>query len=447
MIFCVLFVLSSCWGWLEQGAGGYIVEECTAHGDILCTGCAADEWCDGIQAHACSKCDRPGEYTDRECEVDSDAGCAECPQDAWCSEGTMYFCGAGSSTRGAVGGGDAVACTCDAGYFRRPPSDDDDAEATGECIECPSGQWCAGLETEPQACSDANAVTYRSGASSADECKCMLGWYHDEDLSECTTCPPFAVCELGLRFDCVDPTHMFVAVSGDLGSCTCVAGYYHDGGAACVECPAGAYCEEGATSATACGEQMTSPALSTAALDCVCVAGTYEAGGECYACVKGEYCVGGREPPVACALEWQTTAGEGASSADDCVCENGMQLLDGGCAPCAAGLWCRNGGVFVCPNLGRTHAVGAASEAECELLCEPGEFWDAQTGCELCPMGMWCAGDDNAAVACGEWSHTLSVGAASPKDCVCMAGFWRAHADDLFCVECEEGNHRYISPL
>ena len=137
----------------------------------------------------------------------------------------------------------------------------------------------------------------------------------------------------------------------------------------------------------------------------VCVsAGTYLVGGVCYLCAKGDYCEGRDSMPHACPLDRQTTLSTGAQSAAACVCEDGYEKVAGACVTCRAGSWCKNGSVFACPDLGRPHASGASAVAECELLCQPGEFWQpVQVPPRLWSVCRPCHGILNARVRVLVW--------------------------------------------
>ena len=183
--------------------------------------------------------------------------CNECVENTFCANETQVACPANSS--GPRGA--IVECLCGA-RFRRESL---------VCVLCPASEVCVAGGGASQACA--------AGASNVNQlCKCAAG----------------TSCSLDGAASCLDDN-------------------------VCLACPAGSYCAN--NQQTGCKTGSHSPANSSSATACLCVAGNFLTGaGACEACPVGSYCTDEGQTPCSLHDAQLTTATTGAASKDECVC-------------------------------------------------------------------------------------------------------------------------------
>jgi hypothetical protein len=185
---------------------------------------------------------------------------------------------------------------------------------------------------------------------------------------------------------------------------------------------------------------------------CVCSAGTYCAqdagassclGAPCRACPPDHWCA--ENALTSCA------ANEGAPAnstrRDQCRCLDGFYRDHlGACVDCPLHHVCRNetrrAVADFDPGL-RTLATRTVFLSQ--AVCATGLFRTAKSDqCKVCPANFYCPPEASLTlpnvVRCPENEYTLTPGASSRAECVCMAGFKLATTEATAkCLPCQPG--------
>ncbi|OEH75897.1 cysteine repeat modular [Cyclospora cayetanensis] len=132
-----------------------------------------------------------------------------------------------------------------------------------------------------------------------------------------------------------------------------------------------------------------------------------------------------------------TTLQTGSTNLSQCACVEGYEIGQlGYCQPCPAGTYkaitadakCTGR----CPQHMYSDKTGADSLESLRCQCEPG-FYLAESGCQSCEVGTYCAGNMSPPVQCPEYQTTASAASSSPSNCVCTVGYYRSGER---CVPC-----------
>jgi len=294
-----------------------------------------------------------------------------------------------------VGAGSEAECLCDALFQRQGLV----------CTRCPASEVCVAGGGQSQSCA--------AGANNVNQlCKCAAGSY----------------CSLNSAASCLDTD-------------------------ACLACEAGSYCAN--NQQTVCKIGSHSPANSSSAAACLCVAGNFLTGaGACEPCPVGSYCFDEGQTQCITHDAQLTTASTGAASKDECVCVAGdfrLGLLDL-CKPCPRHFFCPVESMAVFPNVvacadaAFTFAPGMTLASDCQE-CLPERVFDGQTPgqcvchrgsedtagtCTLCVLPFTKENNTNAqcelCVANSEWLNETSCSAcpahatnAQGEICMCTA--------------------------
>jgi hypothetical protein len=259
-----------------------------------CTECVAGKYKAVAGYVACSSCEA---YT-----FSGTAGATTCWQ---CAE----------NSHSAVG---SSYCTCDAGFWGKPPLPHVHTKDVHTCTACVPGKYS--VRAEP----DEETETASSDANSCTDCK--TGSYSRAlgatAKSSCTTCPLGSTSLGG---------------SASLTACHCIAGWSGPDGSTCVLCVAGKYKDgpgEGACVDCLAGKYSTIVAAISETSCVECAAGKYSsADGAALAdaCIQ---CVDGKLSEV------------GSDSKSDCLsfCPPGFYGQPGTCTPCDVGKYTNSPG-------------------------------------------------------------------------------------------------------
>eukprot|EP00961_Rhodomonas_salina_P158597 2134728-Rhodomonas_salina.1 len=340
--------------------------------------------------------------------------CTECPPNTYCQGGVQYTCPADSSTLGNARSKTEDACTCTNGYFRQQ------MDGVTICTECSQGKYCTLGSNVESACFD-DATTRYAGASSVDECKCDVGMYRQHT---------------GLHFTCVEcPQHSTTEAVGAtrFNQCICNAGYHWDS-EACMECTEGTYCPENALNRPfLCDDTgtkyLTSPPKSVSQSDCTCQKGFYwdsSDNADCIPCESGYFCPGGDEIPQTCSdSNARVLYANAGIEKTACKCVAGFYNADQdasdvmNCMPCPTDSYClgtgSGAGVTKCPE-NSISLPPRKSSSDC--VCRVGTWYNFFGVCEICPLNFYCVEDSR--FECVNRTITLSTGAESEDDCVCV---------------------------
>jgi len=169
-------------------------------------------------------------------EVDGVEGnCSLCGEDTFCANDVQFTCTPNSSA--PAGAGSEAECLCDA-LFRRQGL---------VCALCPATEVGVAGGGASQSCA--------AGASNMNQlCKCAVGSYCSLngaasclDTDACLACEAGSYCANNQQTQCKAGSHS-PANSSSAAACLCVAGNFLNGAGACEVCPVGSYCfDEGQT--------------------------------------------------------------------------------------------------------------------------------------------------------------------------------------------------------
>ena len=242
----------------------------------------------------------PGEYVDMENGIDE---CTRCTGDVWCLDGQRRDCPVHSSIvlqdntiDQLTDHSNIVSCMCHAGYYRDPtfiepaePSLDD----TFECLLCTSNvdgslvdnTYCQ--NNLQQTCQDPNQHTGNvlvENFNDPSDCKCIAGYYFNEDDEQCQLCPKDKYCPHldDQAYDCPNTRNTKNQPGmSSVEHCTCQAGYFNENAMVgvdmldteCRECSKNFFCIGNDNQQHECTADSTAPELSVSASACICNAG------------------------------------------------------------------------------------------------------------------------------------------------------------------------------
>lgn len=235
------------------------------------------------------------------------------------------------------------------------------------------------------------------------------------------------------------------------GSCECVAGYFSDAGT-CVPCASGTYSDTVSDAACLpCPASSHSLPGSTSVKECLCGPGHEQNSGSCQACQHGEYksFYSSSSMCFACHAN-SNTVNAGSTSHAACLCDPGharagmvcelcaqntfkSERSDQACTDCAVNFYATGTGNTRCTPC---FADSSRAVGDVECRCNAGFQKNAtHNGCEICPGGSFCTGED-AVTSCVEaiGAHSSShAGAVQASDCFCLAGFY---LNGAVCTKC-----------
>lgn len=214
----------------------------------------------------------------------------------------------------------------------------------------------------------------------------------------------------------------------------CEAGTYSDtpGSAECTGCPAGQWSQAGSTTCTNCPAGTYSATGSSTCTQCP--AGTYSAAGSstCTQCSDGTYSTLGSAECTGCPTG-STTSGAGAKSKNDCnVCEPGYYYESNtGCTKCMLSTSYCPGGAYAeqksCPpgTVVPTGVVGT-SEDHCqydEHKCKNQDgYYVNNEKCDICPAGYYCPAGHPDRVQCPSETPVSDPGSGEIINCRAITG-------------------------
>ncbi|KAL8431142.1 hypothetical protein ACSSS7_005460 [Eimeria intestinalis] len=134
---------------------------------------------------------------------------------------------------------------------------------------------------------------------------------------------------------------------------------------------------------------------------------------------------------------YSTTLQTGSTNLSQCACVEGYEIGHlGTCQPCPAGTYKAIVADAICtgrcPQHMSSEKMGADSLEALNCQCDPG-FYLADNDCQSCQVGTYCSGNLSPPVQCPAFQTTSGPARSSPKDCVCVAGYYRRGEE---CVPC-----------
>ena len=413
----------------------FVEQECTPATDIVCG--------------ACTVC-QPGTYDAPTCGLTvlndrQDTVCAECEGTYWCAGGGhRELCAANAaSPRGSTSIED---CGCDGGYHL----------VHSACVPCEFDHYCFG--GRKFACPNAS-VTIQAISDSILDCTCLHGYFRSRELQSpeadsfvCAVCTPDDYCFNNSRYNCSDERMRAEVRSDSRDDCRCVDGYYNnENNTRCLPCEVDHYCVDGVQ--TPCESDEWTARQSRQAV-CMCRPGLYLQDDACVECGPGQYCVGD-DFADECRANSQTSV-TNASVYSDCLCRPGFEDHQKTCRSCASGITFK-------PLLGN-HPCGACTECRAVegvytgVLCRA----DQDATCDSCnpcsnheQYTFSACQDYNDAQcrSCTECNFTSEFESKSchsnqNRECTpfsvdvarCSAGYYRgghtAHTDSV-CLRCQ----------
>lgn len=394
-------------------------------GQKSCTMCPAGEACPTVVGYSPQPCNA-GFYS-----TGGLSECTECPAGSYCPDA------------------DQLPLRCPAGYYS--------SDGASQCTICPAGSSCVDPSQTPQQCGVgtyalagsisckvcSGGVVCGLGATSpldgticpegaycppgtAQPVECPVGTYGtSEGQSElqdaCTSCPAGKICEAGSTSvslsDC-DPGYYCPTGTRFSDEFPCPAGTYNPNTDSssindCLNCPAGFYCDAGATSGTTnqCPTGHYCPPGTTHPRANPCPPGTYNSNlqadsvDDCIDCPEGAFCGLGSSNPSQCPRGTFNNV-TAATNAQYCrACPAGYACTQVGMTnpyqfKCSPGHYCPQGTAgqqdHPCPAGTYTDHDDLISIEECELClegtaCEPGTGGGVKTPV-TCAQGYYCPG-------------------------------------------------------
>lgn len=335
----------------------------------------------------------------------SDNSCVLCAHKTFCVAGMAYSCPPWSSgtvpARGAVSVKD---CMCDGGYFMH------DAQ---RCELCPVGMYCPpgrGRLSCPLFSSTENV-----GSNQKGQCLCNAGYY-DEGGGACveTGTLYFSTALDNERLLCRNNSRHVVSILA--GECVCDAGFYAIEsvlGGECVSCKMETPCPVGSTEkGEPCGSRRV---VSADKQTCVCEAGYFASasGGGCVECISGYYCNAVAQTPLRrCPYEMSSSVG--AVGDMECFCQrpNFVRIAKGGCG-CNPHYYSTGGDCIPCP--AHSHTIGAHSKTVESCVCDPG-FFRENSSCTQCVVGHYCI--ENMDLPCPVGTFGPAAGQGTVESCL-----------------------------
>lgn len=300
-------------------------------------------------------------------------------------------------------------------------------------LPCPKGKYCTIATAVPTECSNG---TYNPilGQSQIAACLiCPAGNYCPDGASEPIVCPPSYYC----------PEHS----SGYSAATQCPAGTYTSvrqiaSQAECMACPAGSYCPSGAVSSIMCSPGTYNPSSGSGSLlACLnCTAGKTcpfhgSTNGVGVTCVPGYYCVAGTSRPQPCP----------AGKFSDAYGATGVQM----CQSCPAGWFCAEGtNRFTSPMTRCPPGNYCGEGSDTPIPCPAGTYQPFSGGedlsicMHLCPPGKYCPTGSSGPRGNCEDGYYCPEGSANATAHPCPAGRFSTGAglrSDHECDICPAG--------
>ena len=189
----------------------------------------------------------------------SGTDCEPCRPNHYCSGGNMYGC---VNDKTSPSGSKTIsACVC------RPGT----VQSDETCVTCMESQICSGgnvVEYCPQ------NTTSPTGSSSSNDCRCKVGFYHENNDDTCQKCPSKRICNGGdAKPDCPG-TRISILGTTSIADCVCKPGLLSIGtGSDCNECPVDMFCILGISSR--CPLNSFNLPNASSSEECVCRPGFY----------------------------------------------------------------------------------------------------------------------------------------------------------------------------
>lgn len=346
-------------------------------------------------------------------------GCSACEANYWCVGGSARS-QCPSNTNGPPQSSEQNGCVCNAGFYWVGS-----VNGTSPCSLCQAGSYCAGGNTVPSIACPAHAES-PPGSVTIAQCVCTAGYYPlNNDINQCTLCPPGAFCSSGNLSTCPANSSSFGQGSSSKSACTCNAGYYGDpSNAGCMRCPMNAYCEGGFSFKNCTANAVTADLGSINASACYCDRGLLGVNNTaCSVCVAGQWCWTG----MANQCPNNTMSQPRSTHISNCTCNVGYSGDKGGpvCDLCVAGKYSSANGSSICTScVAGTYstAIRSISASTC-------------TNCSIGTFNAQPAGNSSGAcIACaaGSYSHIEGASACSR----CKRGFYMPLQGSTGCIPC-----------
>jgi hypothetical protein len=331
-----------------------------------------------------------------------------------------------SSPSGSISSG---ACRCNPGYT---------GNNGGLCTACTIGKYGIGGPSPCISCLDTHSTSPALSVN-ASACICQAG-YHGTNGGTCSACAIGKYSEVGGEDECIN------CPLGRYGSTTALTT------SLCTnECSAGYWCSSGSSSPTSnrCRSNSTSPAGSSNALACTCVAGyTGNDGETCGACAVGTWKSSSGSSLCTSCNQYETSP-SGSTSSSSCVCQAGYTFdsNSNSCVACAAATWKSSSGNHECTSCPLSSASPSASTSSTSCKCTQGYFGAFGGNCTACSIGTWSNSTSATTVAtcraCFGNSTTIGVASSSLNDCQCLAGYTPGSFLGS-CLPCNRGSYKSI---
>jgi hypothetical protein len=375
----------------------------------------------------------------------TDTTCAPCPAGFYCpAQHIQTLCPAHSDS--GAGSASVQACQCTPGFHG----------SAGNCSACPVNTFCEANSAVPAPCPGNSSTLGQATRTNVSACVCLGGFFREQESGQaaCRVCGRDSFCFGDRQLACPANSSALPGVDSVL-DCTCDHGFRMLLGAwsmdlqaftmpaECVPCDPTLICRDGTVQTCARG-------AFNANFRCVCTAGSYCPGGPS-SCI-GESCLS-CPPDHWCADNALTSCGANeyapanSSRHEQCRCLDGFYRDHlGACVECPLHHVCRNETrrpvAEFDPNL---RTLGTRTVFLAQAVCAGGFFRTAKTDlCKLCPADFYCPSEAAVAlpnvVRCPENEFTLTPGASSPQECVCLAGFKLSTTETTAkCLPCEAG--------
>ena len=412
-----------------------VTSECNASRDVICSPCTV-----------CA----PGTYVDPECGVSlgndrEDSVCVLCPPGYYCpGAGVLTLCPGGSqSLAGSNSTGD---CGCELGY----------AEVNGVCEACGFDIYCIGGESFD---CPAHSLTRGVRNSVIHACHCFVGFYQvmhesSSDNFSCAVCTPNDFCFNNSVYNCSDERMRSVAGSDEAADCRCVDGFYNNNDhTLCLDCERDHFCVNGSIFACA-DNQWTQGQIRQD--ECTCRPGLRKEAGVCMDCGLDSFCVGDDRAQVCRANS--STANTTAAVYHDCLCDEGFADAGGAnsaCESCAAGDTYKHYiGNNQCANCTRCSGAGGLftsvwcsvnTDALCDACtsCEDGEEYILRQCADMadaeCGVCTECNATHEFQVLPCQADYNRECRAFVVDVATCQVGFYRGNhtaVSDSQCLPC-----------
>jgi syndecan 4 len=351
-----------------------------------CTACVAGKYKTITGSSACEECGFGKYSTNTGATVVST--CLSCPANTYqdilgaTKLTDCKSCPSNSKTIKSSGGGNIVACICNAGYT---------GPDGGPCTACVAGKYKTTIGSDD--CTDCDIGTYSTtvGATSADTCL-YCDFFMTTTASGSTTC----ICDMG-------------SYSADGGvSCEqCSPGKYQDGfgSTECINCETGKNSHETYWNCIQCPDNAQAGLVDPGESGCVCNSGyAGNSAWYCTACTAGTYSIGAATTCSACPTNSNSPSASSAAVA--CTCNAGYTGADGGpCVECSPGSY--------------KSAAGSAACTSCHTF--------SGATCALCGTSMTCICTGYTGDVCTACVAMSAPASTSPEDCVCGPGLYDAN--------------------